>query len=192
MRADAVDAIAVVRAAAAPPASAMDVVVVKSALNKVSSVVAPALTIAAGDALLAVRKWSFTANNISYAVAGAALRYWDFFPAGSPEVGRIPVWGVAEVVASRAEGVTAGQRVYGYLPMSSFLVVRPDPASVSRDGFSDVTPHRLDLPGAYQRCECPAPHWRLGPRPPLTQHEVQMRSRRPMRTPATAKRTRTL
>ncbi len=42
-----------------------------------------------------------------------------------------------------------GTRVYGYLPPASHLVVQPDRAS-STD-FVDVSPHRVDLPAAYNR-----------------------------------------
>src|ERR671914_144655 len=46
----------------------------------------------------------------------------------------------------RVERVGAGTRVYGYLPTSSHLVVRPQ---VSDAGFRDISDHRADLPGAY-------------------------------------------
>jgi hypothetical protein len=59
---------------------------------------------------------------------GDAMNYWDFFPAGDGWV-RMPVWGYADVVASEAEGVPQGTRVFGYLPPARHLVVRPDRAS---------------------------------------------------------------
>ena len=100
----------------------------------------------AGSALLAVRSFAFTANNITYAVVGESLGYWRFFPA--PEGwGRIPVWGFADVVASRAEGVAEGERVFGYLPMSSHLLVEPRGAGPA--GFTDGAAHRAGLPAAY-------------------------------------------
>jgi hypothetical protein len=100
-----------------------------------------------GEALLAVRSFGLTSNNVSYAVLGDALSYWDFFPA--PEGwGRIPVWGFAEVVASNT-ALPEGTRVYGYLPPSSHLIVRPEP--VDERGFVDASPHRSDLPAVYNR-----------------------------------------
>ena len=61
---------------------------------------------APGQALLRVDRFALTSNNITYAVLGDALKYWDFFPASHPDVwGRIPVWGYAEVIASTNDDV---------------------------------------------------------------------------------------
>lgn len=38
--------------------------------------------LAEGQALLAVGEFALTANNVTYAALGDALRYWEFFPAG--------------------------------------------------------------------------------------------------------------
>jgi hypothetical protein len=89
-----------------------------------------------------------TANNVTYAAMGEAMSYWDFFPAAAGW-GRVPVWGFAEVERSEAEGVEPGTRVFGYLPPSSHLVVRPGGAGES--GFVDGSPHRAALPSAYHR-----------------------------------------
>ncbi len=89
-----------------------------------------------------------TANNVTYAVFGEAMSYWDFFPA--PEGwGIVPTWGFAEVAASEADGVEVGTRLFGYLPSASHLLVRP--AAVEASGFVDAAPHRAELPSAYQR-----------------------------------------
>ena len=109
-----------------------------------------------GEAVLRVERVGVTANNVTYAVLGDALRYWKFFPPGQQALadgwGRVPLWGFAEVVASRSEGVEVGERVYGYLPSSSHLRVRP--ASVHPPGsgtgrFRDAAEHRADLPAVY-------------------------------------------
>ncbi|HEX3452422.1 MAG TPA: DUF2855 family protein, partial [Solirubrobacteraceae bacterium] len=100
----------------------------------------------AGQAILRVERFGLTSNNITYAKFGEAMSYWDFFPA--PEGwGRVPVWGFAEVIESRVDGLAPGTRVYGYLPPSSELVVMP--ASAGEQGFVDASPHRAKLPGAY-------------------------------------------
>jgi hypothetical protein len=101
-----------------------------------------------GEVLLRVDRYAFTANNITYAVFGEAMHYWDFFPAENGW-GVVPVWGFADVSASRCEGIDVGERFYGYLPMASHLRVRP--GQVGRSGFTDVMPHRLPLPGVYNR-----------------------------------------
>jgi hypothetical protein len=101
-----------------------------------------------GEALLRVERFGLTANNVTYAVMGEAMSYWDFFPA-EDGWGRVPMWGFAEVERSETEGVEAGTRVYGYLPPSSHLLVAPVDAD---DGsFVDGSPHRAALPSAYHR-----------------------------------------
>jgi NADPH:quinone reductase-like Zn-dependent oxidoreductase len=101
-----------------------------------------------GQALLRVESFGLTANNITYAVMGEAMSYWDFFPA-EEGWGRIPTWGFAEIERSEAEGVEPGTRVYGYLPPSSHLTVTP--ADAADGGFVDGSPHRAALPSAYHR-----------------------------------------
>ncbi|GLZ35250.1 hypothetical protein Lesp02_74370 [Lentzea sp. NBRC 105346] len=101
-----------------------------------------------GEVLLRVDKVGVTANNVTYGVLGDDLRYWNFFP-GDEGRGIVPVWGFAEVVDSAADGVAVGSRIYGYLPMASHLVVRPE--RVTAGGFVDGTAHRQDLPPAYNR-----------------------------------------
>jgi hypothetical protein len=100
------------------------------------------------QALLRVDTFGLTANNITYAVMGEAMSYWDFFPA-KDGWGRVPMWGFAEVERSEAEGVEVGTRLYGYLPPSSHLLVTP--ANANEQGFVDGSPHRAALPSAYHR-----------------------------------------
>jgi hypothetical protein len=102
-----------------------------------------------GQALLRVDAFGMTANNVTYAVFGEAMSYWDFFPTAEDGWGRLPTWGFAEVESSEAEGVEPGTRVYGYLPSSSHLVVTPVDADGS--GFVDGSPHKAELPSAYHR-----------------------------------------
>ncbi|MEU7652185.1 DUF2855 family protein [Micromonospora taraxaci] len=104
-----------------------------------------------GEAVLRVDRVGVTANNVTYAVLGDAMRYWEFFPPASrglgPQWGLPPLWGFAEVVASTVAGVEVGQRVYGYLPPAGHLLVRPD--RVDTSGFRDASPHRAELPSPY-------------------------------------------
>ncbi len=103
--------------------------------------------LAPGEALLKIERFAFTANNITYAVFGEAMAYWAFFPADAGW-GRIPVWGHAVVTQSLHPGLRETEKVFGYLPMSTHLIVQPDKLNTMR--FVDVTPHRLKLPAAYQ------------------------------------------
>jgi hypothetical protein len=101
-----------------------------------------------GEARLAVDAFALTTNNITYAVAGDMLRYWNFFPTDEPW-GRIPVWGFADVVESRHDELPVGVRVYGYLPMGTELIVLP--GRVDDGGFTDLAPHRSAMAAAYNR-----------------------------------------
>lgn len=101
-----------------------------------------------GQALLRVDTFGMTANNVTYAVFGERMSYWDFFPA-EEGWGRIPTWGFAEVERSEADGVDPGTRLYGYLPPSSYLVATP--VDANERGFVDGSPHRAELPSAYHR-----------------------------------------
>ncbi len=72
--------------------------------------------------LVKVERFAFTANNITYALLGDQLKYWDLFPA--PEgFGNIPVWGFGKVVQSRHPDVAAGEILFGYFPMATHLVI---------------------------------------------------------------------
>jgi hypothetical protein len=99
-----------------------------------------------GQAQLQVASFGLSANNITYAMFGETMSYWSFFPA-EEGWGRMPVWGFAEVSASRQDGLEAGTRVYGYLPPSSEFIV--DAARVDSRGFVDASAHRSRLPPAY-------------------------------------------
>lgn len=101
---------------------------------------------AAGQALLRVDRVGMTANNVTYALLGDSLHYWDFFPT-EPGRGVVPVWGFGEVAASATEGLDVGTRVYGYLPSASHLLVQPGRADTR--GFRDASPHRAQLPSPY-------------------------------------------
>ncbi|TAG84308.1 MAG: DUF2855 family protein [Burkholderiales bacterium] len=109
----------------------------------------PLPSLGEGEVLLAVDSFSFTANNVTYAMFGERMKYWEFFPTDDTAYGTIPVWGFADVVASSAEGVSVGERFYGYYPMSTHLVVKA--SRVSAHGFTDAAPHRAELPIIYNQ-----------------------------------------
>ena len=115
--------------------------------------------LAGGDILASIEKLAFTANNITYAVMGERLSYWDFFPA-KEGWGSIPAWGFASVIASRHEGISEGERLYGYFPVSSHTVLTP--GKLSERGFKDASAHRQQLAGVYNRYERVSAHHREG------------------------------
>ncbi len=106
-------------------------------------------SLAEGQILLEVEKYALTANNITYAVVGDGFGYWNFFPTGDAEWGIVPVWGFAKVVASENADIAVGERVYGYLPMASHLLVTP--ANVQDGGFVDGAEHRQGLAIIYNQ-----------------------------------------
>lgn len=126
-----------------------DFLVRKGALKETRIEPAPeadAVALQPGQVLAAVDAFAFTANNITYAVFGDVMQYWDFYPA--PEGwGRIPVWGFANVVRSNHPDLQPGERLFGYWPMSTYAVLQP--TDVTRGGFHDATPHRQHLHALY-------------------------------------------
>jgi Protein of unknown function (DUF2855) len=99
------------------------------------------------DALLIkIDRFALTANNITYAVLGDELKYWQLFPA--PEnFGNIPVWGFGEVIASKHPGINIGERLFGYFPMATHLVI--EAADVSKRSLRDAAAHRQGVAPVY-------------------------------------------
>lgn len=98
-----------------------------------------------GQALLAIERFSVTANNITYGRTGDRLGYWNFFPASEGK-GIIPAWGFASVVASASPDLVVGERFYGFLPMATHWVVEPKRQG---SGFVDVAAHRAPMAQVY-------------------------------------------
>ncbi|MEO1136947.1 MAG: DUF2855 family protein [Pseudomonadota bacterium] len=100
-----------------------------------------------GDVLAKVDRFALTANNVTYGVVGERIGYWKFFPVENDGDGIIPVWGFADIVASKHPDVPVGDRIYGYFPMASHLVMTPKKVSAVR--FFDGASHRAELPPVY-------------------------------------------
>ena len=97
---------------------------------------------------LRVESFAVTANNVTYAVAGDAFGYWNFFP-GEDGWGVVPMWGHAVIEASNHADIAVGERVYGYLPMATHLDVLP--VNLSAGGFSDGSAHRQPMSPIYNQ-----------------------------------------
>jgi Protein of unknown function (DUF2855) len=93
-----------------------------------------------------VERFALTANNITYGVLGERLGYWAFFPAEAGW-GRIPAWGLGDVVTSRHPEVRPGERLFGYVPMGSDVVLQPGRLSPAH--FTEASPHRARLDPTY-------------------------------------------
>jgi hypothetical protein len=97
-----------------------------------------------------IERFAFTSNNVTYAVAGDRLGYWQFFPPTGEDVdgwGMMPVWGFAEVTESNAADIPVGDRLFGYFPPATRLDLMP--ARVTKYRFVDGASHRAKLPAGY-------------------------------------------
>ena len=124
-----------------------DFLIRRSNLRETSWAETPATPLADGHIRLKVDAFALTANNVTYASFGEAMGYWNFFPAADAAFGRVPVWGFATVTESRAEGISPGARVYGYLPISDAFDIQP--VRVTASGFMDGAAHRQGLAPIY-------------------------------------------
>ena len=118
----------------------------RSAFSEARTVSVETPELADGEILVAIDRFAMTANNVSYALSGDMIGYWKFFPVAEPW-GIVPVWGFADVIASRAPDIAVGERIWGFLPMASHVVMRP--AATTDRSFSDGAAHRADLPAIY-------------------------------------------
>src|SRR5512134_1295016 len=118
-----------------------------AAEGRIHSASAPALK--RGWVRMAVRRISITTNNVTYALFGERMSYWQFFPSAEPGWGIVPVWGYADVIDSTVPEVTVGTRYFGYWPLADAVDLQP--TKVSASGFIDGAEHRKDLPSTYNR-----------------------------------------
>jgi len=97
-----------------------------------------------------IDRFAFTANNITYAVLGERLQYWAFFPIESGDEkywGVIPVWGFADVIESNVALLPVGERLFGYFPPASTLVMTP--GRITPGSVIETSEHRRALPPGY-------------------------------------------
>ena len=95
--------------------------------------------------LVKVTSFALTANNITYAVLGDQLKYWQLFPAPQG-FGNIPVWGFGEV-SPRSIRDRRRRKLFGYFPMATHLVI--EAADVSKRGLRDGAAHRQGVAPVY-------------------------------------------
>jgi hypothetical protein len=130
----------------------MDLQVDRADLRRVRIAEPEPAPLQTGEVRLSIDAFGLTSNNITYAVFGDAMHYWEFFP--GPDLdgthwGRVPVWGFADVSESTVAGIQESHRLYGYFPLSDQVVVRP--GRIDERGFTDMAPHRESLPSVYNR-----------------------------------------
>ncbi len=124
-------------------------------ITRATIVAEPEAPLPEGAIEVAIDLFAMTANNVTYAALGKPIGlfgpdggYWDFF-AERDTPGRLPVWGFGTVTRSTSEGVTPGERIYGYWPMASHVTLLP--GRVNAGGFIDTLPRRAGLPPVYNR-----------------------------------------
>lgn len=105
-------------------------------------------TLGKDQVLLKIDSFGFSANNITYAVFGETMGYWGFFPA-QQGYGIVPLWGFATVVHSNHPDIKNGEKVYGYLPMATHLVITA--GQVNAHGFYDVDTQRKSISPVYDQ-----------------------------------------
>src|SRR5205085_9527602 len=61
--------------------------------------------------------------------------------------GNIPVWGYGDVIASKHPGIGKGERLFGYFPMATHLLI--EAGDVGKHGLRDVAAHRQGVAPVY-------------------------------------------
>jgi len=98
-----------------------------------------------GEVRVKIEKFGLTSNNVTYAALGGTMAYTEFFPlAEDPAYACLTVWGMATIEESRAEGISAGDRCYGFFPAAGRAVFRV--ADATGSGFRVDRP---DIPSEY-------------------------------------------
>ncbi|MCI0383173.1 DUF2855 family protein [Streptomyces sp. CNQ085] len=101
-----------------------------------------------GQVRLAAERFSLTAITATYARLGESeLPFFDAFP-GPEGRGRVPAWGYARVEESRHPDIAEGTRCFGFLPLSTHVVLTVSPTA---GGFADTTAERDYLHPWYRR-----------------------------------------
>ena len=125
----------------------------------------------ADEVLFKIDSCGFSANNVTYSIFGDKMGYWGFFPANDTW-GIVPMWGFATVLESNHPDVKVGEKVYGYLPMATHLVITV--GKISPTHFFDISEKRKSISPVYDnyvRCATdPGYHvereaWQLNYRP---------------------------
>ena len=134
----------------------LNFLVQKSSIHTTALRETPEVALADGEVRIRIERFALTSNNITYAAFGDAMNYWSFFPVaglGGGDAdngfGRIPVWGFGSVSQSGHPGVAVGERLYGYFPMSSSVVLQP--ARLTPGSFYDGAAHRAALHPVYNQ-----------------------------------------
>lgn len=121
----------------------------KNSLSQTQLRLLPDAALNAGQIRLRVNHFALTSNNITYAAFGDVMSYWGFYPTDQEGWGIIPVWGFATVMQSLHPGVAVGEKLYGYYPMASSVVL--EPTKLNGKSLVDGAAHRAELHPVYNQ-----------------------------------------
>ncbi len=100
-----------------------------------------------GHVRMRIDRFALTANNLTYALTGDLLGYWNFFPSTDTSWGRVPAMGWAELIESDNPDLPPGGRYYGWFPMATHVDIQ---AVASAEGCRDDGPHRAPHAPIYR------------------------------------------
>ncbi|GAC14121.1 DUF2855 family protein [Aliiglaciecola lipolytica] len=104
--------------------------------------------LASDQVVLKIESFGFSANNITYALFGEKMGYWGFFPA-EEGFGIMPIWGFATVEYSNHPLISIGEKVFGYLPFATHLVISA--GKVTPHDFYDINEQRHSISSVYDQ-----------------------------------------
>ncbi|KAL4905558.1 hypothetical protein BDW74DRAFT_177927 [Aspergillus multicolor] len=103
---------------------------------------------------------SLTSNNLSYALLGTFMHWWDTYPVPSTlpspynnkeEYGIVPAWGLATVLDSTIADIETGTVLFGFWPTSSHPVdLELTPAELPGH-YKEISSHRKNVLPLYNR-----------------------------------------
>ncbi|KAL6235026.1 hypothetical protein BDW75DRAFT_230632 [Aspergillus navahoensis] len=103
---------------------------------------------------------SLTSNNLTYALHGTFLRWWDAYPVphsapapynDSSEWGIVPAWGLATVLDSTLPQLPQGTILFGFWPTGSHAVDLELAPSELDGHWKEISEHRAHLMPLYNR-----------------------------------------
>lgn len=103
---------------------------------------------------------ALTVNNLSYAIGGDMLHWWDTYPVPSSlpapyndrdQYGIVGAWGFATVLESNITSLVPGTLLRGYLSVSTLPTVLQLAPAKAKGHWIEGSPHREKLFPLYQR-----------------------------------------
>ncbi|KAJ3178466.1 hypothetical protein HDU87_003540 [Geranomyces variabilis] len=115
-------------------------------ISKIAFKKAPIRALDENEILCRIDSFGLSANNVTYAALGKSFRYFEFFPVvggkgDAAKYGKVPVWGVATITKSRHPSIKTGERIYGYLPLAQYHIIKVSPSGLTPSFFYTLRDH---------------------------------------------------